>query len=109
MLIALDNDGTFTAMPEVWTKFVEHARSTGAEVICISSRFPQVPISGFPGKVYYTCGQQKWEWADEHGIKVDIWIDDMPCCIGGPPGLEPGQAKQRRELIRQIFVQNGLD
>lgn len=106
--IALDHDGTFTALPEQWTQAIEIFRAAGANVFCITSRFPNVPIVGFPGHVYYTCGQPKWEWAHENGIHVDIWIDDMPSCIGDHPdrrGQEPGQAVQRREIIRQVFSQ----
>jgi hypothetical protein len=108
MNIALDYDGTFAALPIAWKQVVEILRGHGASVFCITSRFPNVPIDGFPGDVFYTCGQQKWEWAYEHGIKVDIWIDDMPNCIGEHPefrGREPGQAPQRREIVKNIFSQ----
>ena len=105
MNIALDYDRTFTLMPNEWTRVIEIFRSAGAEVFCITSRFPNVPITEFPGKVHYTCGQLKWEWAHEHGLNVDIWIDDMPACIGGPPGIEPGQAGIRRQIIKQVFDQ----
>ena len=102
--ISLDFDGTFTAMPNEWTKAIEIFRAAGANVFCITSRFPNVPITGFPGDVHYTCGQAKWEWAHEHGLKVDIWIDDIPYCIGGPPIVgEPGQAAQRRAIVKQVF------
>ena len=93
-------------MPEVWTIFLRFAAIHGHEVICITSRFPNVPISGMPVPVYYACGQQKWEFAQERGIAVDIWIDDMPQCIGGPPGIEAGQVKIRRDLVRQIIDAN---
>lgn len=95
-------------MPEQWTRAIEIFESAGAAVFCITSRFPNVPIVGFPRQVYYTCGQPKWEWAHENGISVDIWIDDMPSCIGDHPerrGQEPGQAAQRRALIKQMFSQ----
>ena len=105
--IALDHDGTFTAFPSIWTVFIESVRAAGGEVFCITSRFPNVPINGFPGDVHYTCGQPKAEWAHERGVKVDIWIDDMPSCIGSPPGMiiEPPQAAQRRQIVSQIFSQ----
>lgn len=105
MNIALDHDGTYTACPELWKAFIDGVRASGGEVFCITSRFPNVPIHGFPGKVFYTCGQMKAEWAHENGIKVDIWIDDMPSCIGSPPGMliEPAQAAQRRQLVKHLF------
>jgi len=106
--IALDHDGTFSLMPEAWTKAIGIFRGLGGNVFCITSRFPNVPITGFPGEVYYTCGQPKWEWAFENGIRVDIWIDDMPSSIGDHPerrGQEPGQAAQRRAIVKSIFSQ----
>lgn len=106
--IALDHDGTFTAAPEQWMQAIEIFRKAGAKVFCITSRFPNVPITAFPGEVYYTCGQPKWEWAHEHGIHVDIWVDDWPACIGEHPerrGQEPPQATQRRDIIKHLFSQ----
>src|SRR5260370_343200 len=106
--IALDHDGTFTALPQAWTQAIEIFRKSGANVFCITSRFPNVPVVGFPGEVHYTCGQPKWEWAYENGILVDIWIDDWPSCIGEHPerrGQQPPQVEQRRGLIKQIFSQ----
>jgi len=106
--IAIDHDGTFSLLPEVWTKAIALFREAGANVFCITSRFPNVPITGMPVPVFYTCGQPKWEWAYENGVQVDIWIDDMPSCIGDHPelrGREPGQAAQRRAIIKQLFSQ----
>ena len=109
MRIAIDYDNTFTLHPAAWTKAIEALRSSGAEIICISSRFPNVSIEGIPVPVYYSCGQLKWEFAHERGLEVDIWIDDIPSCIGERPdrrGFEPGQAQMRRDLVRQIFDAN---
>lgn len=106
--IALDHDGTYTTDPAAWTKCIEIWRAAGFEVICITSRFPNVPLPPLPIPVHYTCGQPKWEWAHEHGMQVDIWIDDWPSCIGEHPerrGQEPPQAAQRRDIIKQIWPQ----
>lgn len=106
MNICVDFDGTFNELPEAWTKAIELFREAGATVFCITSRFPNVPIVGFPGDVYYSCGQPKWEFAFERGLQVDVWVDDIPSCIGEHPekrGREPGQAMQRREIVRQVF------
>ena len=105
MIVAIDFDGTFSLNPPAWTEVINTLKMSGAEVICITSRFPNVPISGIPISVYYSCGQPKWEFANERGIAVDVWIDDMPSCIGGPP-IEPGQAKIRRDLMRQVIDAN---
>ena len=106
MKVAMDYDNTFTANPVAWTKVIEVLRAHGTELFCITSRFPNVPINDMPMPVYYTCGQQKWEFAQERGLAVDIWIDDIPSCIGGPPLIEPGQAKIRRDIVKQIIDAN---
>lgn len=109
MKVAIDFDNTFTANPNAWKKVIEILEASGATVICISSRFPNVPIWGIPVPIYYSCGQLKWEFAHERGIEVDIWIDDIPSCIGERPdrrGFEPGQAQMRRDIIRQVFDAN---
>lgn len=106
--VALDHDGTYSLMPDAWKAAIEIFRTAGANVFCITSRFPNVPIHGFPGEVYYTCGQPKWEWAFENNVHVDIWVDDWPACIGEHPerrGEEPAQAKQRRQIIKQVWPQ----
>ena len=104
--VALDYDGTYTSDPQIWGQIVGLLKRAGFEVICISSRFPNVPIQDMPVPRYYTCGQQKWEFAQERGLKVDIWIDDIPSCIGGPVVGEPGQAPLRRQLVKQIIDAN---
>lgn len=107
MRISFDYDGTFTTNPPVWTTIIDMLRANGFEVICITSRFPNVPITDMPVPVYYSCGQSKWEFAQERDLKVDIWIDDIPFCIGGPPLVgEPGQAQMRRGLVRQVIDAN---
>lgn len=107
MRIAIDHDGTFTTNPGMWTSIIGVFRDNGFDVICITSRFPNVPIVGMPVPVYYTCGQDKWEFAAERGIEVNIWIDDIPFTIGGPPIIgEPPQAKMRRDLMRQVIDAN---
>ena len=107
MRVAIDHDGTFTTNPQVWTAIINMLCENGFDVICITSRFPNVPIVGMPVPVYYSCGQAKWEFATERGLEVNIWIDDIPFTIGGPPvNGEPPQAKIRRDLIRQVIDAN---
>lgn len=104
--VCVDYDGTYTTMPDTWIAVIDRLRLDGANVFCISSRFPNAPITDFPGEVHYACGQDKWEFAHERGIQVDIWIDDWPACIGEHPerrGQEPPQKAQRRLLIGSIM------
>lgn len=99
--ICMDYDDTFTTNKVVWTSVIEFLRSQGANVFCITLRYPDCPISDFPGEVHYVSGQPKWEFAEENGIDVHIWIDDWPAVIGEHPmrkGLEPPQFKIRRHM-----------
>lgn len=100
--ICVDYDDTFTTNREAWTAVIEFLRAQGANVFCITLRFPDCPINDFPGQVYYAAGQKKWEFAEENGIDVNIWIDDWPEVIGTDPkrkGLEPPQFKLRRDRL----------
>lgn len=105
MRVAIDFDGTYSSNPAMWQSIVDILKANQVDVVCITARFPNVPLPPMPVPVYYTCGQMKWEFAQEKGIPVDIWIDDIPECIGGT-GMEPGQVQQRRALVRQFFDQN---
>jgi hypothetical protein len=100
--ICVDYDDTFTSNPEVWTKIIEIMRAAGANVFCISLRFPNVPIHDFPGEVHYASGQLKWEFAEANGIKVDIWIDDWPAVIGD-------RGDRRGDLPVQFYMRKLVD
>jgi hypothetical protein len=105
--ICIDHDDTFTTDPATWTKIIELLRSAGHDVFCISLRFPNVPIHGFPGKVYYACGQHKWEFAEQNGIHVDIWIDDWPAIIGDRSdrkGQLPPQYAMRQQMLQRMWA-----
>ncbi len=109
MRVAIDHDNTISLNREAWFKVIEVLKSFGADVVCISSRFPNVPLPPLPVPTYYTCGQPKWEFAHERGIEIDIWIDDIPSCIGDHPdrrGMEPGQATIRRQMVKQVIDAN---
>src|SRR4051812_3011283 len=104
--ICIDHDDTFTTDRESWTKIIEILRAAGHDVFCITLRFPDFPIQGFPGKVYYACGQHKWEFAEQNGIQVDIWVDDWPAVIGDRSdrkGQLPVQYKQRQDILKSVW------
>lgn len=82
--IALDYDGTFTEDPELWRGFVKLAKERGHEVLFVTSR-DQVAMDAVEtaarsmGIESLACnGLPKIGVADENGIIVNIWIDDMP-------------------------------
>lgn len=88
MLISLDYDGTFTEDPELWSDFVMAAKNRGHDVICVTARNEaNHKVTDFPGTVVYTNGAPKRSFAWDAGHLVDVWIDDMPDLIGGPPLL----------------------
>src|SRR5689334_18541185 len=104
--VAIDHDGTFTTDPTTWTKIIELLKSAGFEVICITSRFPNCPLPPLPIPVHYACGEHKWSYAHRHGIKVDIWIDDVPYQIGEHPERRNSdwpQHEQRMQIASQVI------
>jgi hypothetical protein len=105
-VVAIDHDGTYTTDPVAWTKCIDVLKAAGFEVICISSRFPNVPLPPLPVPVYYACGESKWEFAHRHGLAVDIWIDDCPMQIGEHPdrrGEGWPQREQRNVIANQVI------
>lgn len=88
LTFGLDYDGTFTACPELWGRFIKDAESLGHRVIIVTARhgndhcveliredlkavdcvIPQIHCS-MGSKIHAT---------KERGIDVDIWIDNDP-------------------------------
>ena len=88
MNIALDYDGTYTADPTFWNKFIRLARRAGHRVIIATSRMKhgvlesEQPIArdlnvGVDAVVF--CNHNlKDEVCRKHGWTIDVWIDDRP-------------------------------
>ena len=76
-VVALDYDGTYTAMPAVWDRFIEAAQNAGHRVVCVTMRHPTEPVN-VPCEVIYTSRQAKLLFTQRLGLTVNIWIDDMP-------------------------------
>ena len=76
MRIALDFDGTYTADPYLWDRFIEMCRDRH-DIWCVTMRYPheEAEIS-IP--VIYTSRKAKKIYCEEKGIHFDIWIDDCP-------------------------------
>lgn len=88
MLVAIDYDGTWAAMPDVFRKFVESLRAAGHEAICVTGRIDSgimgdVVRSSINGLMPIVFAGSKWkvDAAKEAGYNVDIWIDDNPSMI----------------------------
>ena len=74
--IALDFDGTYTADPELWNRFIEMCRDKH-DVWIVTMRYSNEPI-GINHPVIYTSRKAKKVYCEEKGIHFDIWIDDTP-------------------------------
>lgn len=88
MRIAVDFDGTFTADPELWLRFMLDAERRGHDVFIVTFRndlydgdvLLHEVATRF--KTYYTRGVAKRWWCLHHGPgTVDVWIDDTPEAI----------------------------
>lgn len=82
--IALDYDGTYTAMPGVWDVFIRAARADGHQVEFVTMRYQNEVETILPcvsekvDNVVYTGRKGKLCHMDSIGRPVDIWIDDCP-------------------------------
>lgn len=77
--IALDYDGTYSADPALWNKFIKMAQAHGHKVTCVTMRkacLTERLDMSIP--VIYTNRKGKLDHCARDGIHVDIWIDDMP-------------------------------
>jgi hypothetical protein len=89
MNISLDFDDTYTRDPDMWNPFVLHAMARGHKVYCVTLRTPEQgddvlnTIGQIIGAnyVHFTSMQSKRNFMWAKGIKIDVWIDDMPDCI----------------------------
>lgn len=83
MTVGIDYDDTWTAAPELFAEFVRMLQAAGHTAIIVTGRSEERRPEGLPIPVYCTGGRAKrWFMLDEHGIHVDIWIDDTPEWVG---------------------------
>lgn len=83
--VAVDYDDTFSTCPETWGKVVAVLRTAGAKVFCVTFRPSSMPVTDFPGEVFYTGGQLKADYMHALRQDVHVWIDDRPELIGENP------------------------
>lgn len=94
LTVSIDFDGTFAAAPALWTEFVRSCREAGNNVLMITRR-EDTPenrehVSRVLGDaeplldtvIFAGLGKAKKQAADEAGVTVDIWIDDVPSTVG---------------------------
>jgi len=84
--IALDYTDCYSLDPEFWDEFIKMAYAKGYIIYCISDRMEteDLPVLNSIGKVigeencFFTEGEAKKDYAKEHNLDIDIWIDDKP-------------------------------
>lgn len=89
MLISLDFDDTFTKHPAFWLDFLKLAEQHQVNVICCTLRFDtpenlETLREHLPADlpILFCNHNYKRETAKKAGLKVDVWIDDMPEAVG---------------------------
>lgn len=85
--ISIDYDDTYTRDPVFWNMFCQDALDRGHEVYCVSARHPthmddpEFTVGRVIGasKCIGTNGVAKKDFMwNEHGIIIDVWVDDTP-------------------------------
>lgn len=85
MRFALDFDGTYTAAPELWDRFIADARGQGHQVWIVTARRDTdenrelVKVDGC--FTVFTNLVSKLRHCEQRGLKIDVWIDDDPRVI----------------------------
>ena len=88
MNISIDFDDTYTRDPELWESFIERAQARGHEVYCVTARAPSKinrdEVYDSIGKLVgrdnciFTDSKAKARACAEQGVRIDVWIDDLP-------------------------------
>lgn len=88
LVFALDFDDTFTACPEIWSRFVRDVESNGHTVLLVTARRDTdenntsiravLKSWGCVLPIIFTSLGSKLHAIERQGLKVDIWIDDEP-------------------------------
>lgn len=94
MILSIDYDDTYTRDPVMWNLFLEIALERGHKVYCVSARHggaamddPKQTVGRVIGaeNCFGTNGDAKQHFMfREHGIWIDVWIDDLPMAVTTP-------------------------
>ena len=94
LCIALDYHNTYSADPKFWDTFIYMCWMRKWEVYCITHHTGQKQndkLLDSIGKILdkdhiiFTMGEAKQDYCNEHGIHIDIWIDNNPIHIVQDP------------------------
>lgn len=90
MIIALDFDGTHTADPALWNRFIADSHAAGHRVVIATMRYERenwavnATVTGIPAHdIFYTARKAKRPHLAALGVRPDVWIDDNPHWIDG--------------------------
>lgn len=89
MNIAIDYDDTYTRDPDFWKLVISAAKCRGHDVYCITARTPaqSQEVLDSIGKIIghdnclFTSMKAKKKYAYGKGIRIDVWIDDLPVFV----------------------------
>jgi hypothetical protein len=89
MNISIDFDDTYTRDPDMWNAVVSRMKLSGHNVYLVTLRTPEqgLEVLSTIGRVigaencYFTSMQSKKNYMWKKGIRIDVWIDDMPDAI----------------------------
>jgi stalled ribosome rescue protein Dom34 len=81
--IALDYDGTYTTMPEIWLDFIQKVLDKGHKVVVVTMRREEEGDNIDPRlkalvPIMYTSRKAKIKYARMNGLTPNIWIEDQP-------------------------------
>lgn len=82
MVIAIDYDETYSVDPAAWDRCIAILKEHGHDVHCVTCRretMDNVELCQVTGCMTFFTGLAPKRWyMDNRGIKIDVWIDDMP-------------------------------
>jgi hypothetical protein len=103
MKFGIDFDDTITPDPRLWTDIIKLMLKHGHEAVIVTYRCQcsknldikqfvrRLPVGAVD--VVYTARFSKYEYAIEHDLGIDVWIDDNPFFVVND--IVPGQKAQK--------------
>ncbi len=86
MNLSLDYDGTYTRDPIIWDAAIKVLRQAGHKVYVVTMRYDneregtpvRLALALHADAIYFTGRKAKQKFMHDHGIRIDVWIDDQP-------------------------------
>lgn len=84
MNLSLDYDATFTEDPDGWVEVMKIMRARGHTVYGVTMRYPTETsdmdrrYQDACDKIFFTGRKAKQPFMAERGVRVHVWLDDMP-------------------------------